>query len=148
MKNILTNPIIVGGILPFFMYGLCASVIKMVNLGHFSKYFYLVLVGMGVITVGVLGIVFEKDLSFSSATLQKDIILSVLVGIFWGIGSLAIFIALSKLGANLSQIAPIFNANSVLAVLVSILFFAEKVDVLHVSIATILMVIAGVLVSI
>lgn len=122
MKNFLfDHPVILGGVLPMLLYGLMTFPIKILNGKlHFSHYIFLT--GIGVTIVGVIAIfLFYSEIEINISHIS----LGILNGIMWGLGALFVFLALQHPKATIAQLAPIYNINTLIAVLIGILFFAE-----------------------
>jgi transporter family protein len=114
-------------------YGIAASVFFAVNTivykvaaqkGNFSPYFGSFVFGLGIVLLFGLFFIFRPGFSFE----WKSSSLALIAGVIWGLGFLAIAIAISK-GGNVSQLAPIYNTNTILAVLLGIIFLKEIPDV-------------------
>ena len=122
MKNFLfDHPIILGGVVPMLLFGLMTFPLKILNgKVHFS--YYVFLSGIGVTVVGLIAVLlFSGEVE---ASLSK-ILLGIINGVLWGTGLLFIFLALLNPKATVAQLSPIYNMNTLIAVLIGILFFAE-----------------------
>ncbi len=76
----------------------------------------------------------------------NEILLSLLAGFLWFLGIFVVNYGLKK-GLNLSIMAPIYNINTVLVVLLSLAIFHESVEPWKVIIASILVTIAAIILS-
>lgn len=73
----------------------------------------------------------------------------VSTGVLWGLGMLFSFLAIET-GANVSRLVPIYNCNTLIAVLLGILVLRELGDasqIIRILIGSVLIVVGGVLVS-
>ncbi|MBI2657883.1 EamA family transporter [Candidatus Woesearchaeota archaeon] len=139
----------------WILYGIAASVFFAINTivykvaaqkGNFSPYYGSFVFGLGIVLLFSILFVFKPSFSFE----WKSGSLAMIAGVVWGLGFLAIAIAISK-GGNVSQLAPIYNTNTILAVLLGIIFLKEIPDVsqvFRIISGAVLIVIGSVLVSI
>lgn len=139
----------------WIVYGLIAAVAFAVNTiifkialqkGNFSPYYGSFIFGLGV--VFILGILFLFKPSFDFEL--KSSLLAFAAGAVWGLGMLAVAIAISQ-KADIARLAPIYNTNTILAVLLGIIFLHEIPDVsqmFRVIAGAVLVVIGAILVSI
>lgn len=75
---------------------------------------------------------------------------AVLVGILWGLGNLAVWIALSR-GADIAKMTPLYNTNTLIAVILGIVLLHELPNAgnaLKVLLGAILIIAGAILVSI
>lgn len=122
MKNLLTSsPIILGGIIPMFLYGLMVFPIKLLS-GKLHFSFYILFTGIGVTLVGLFSVFFFSGKTEMDLT---KIALGLFNGFLWGMGTLCVLLALLKPKATIAQLAPIYNMNTLIAVLIGIIVFAE-----------------------
>lgn len=122
MKSfLLEHPVILGGILPMFLFGLTAFPIKLLN-GRLHTSYYMIFSGIGMFLVGILAWFLLKP---EIKPLFSNTILAILNGALLGAAGLCIFLALSYPKTTLAQLAPIYNINTLIVVLIGIVFFAE-----------------------
>ena len=139
----------------WIFYGIIAAVCFAVNTiiykvaqqkGNFSPYFGSFLFGLGVLFIVGLFLLFNPSYNFEF----KSNSLALIAGIIWGLGFIAIAIAISQ-KADVSRLAPIYNSNTLLAVLLGIIFLKEIPDVsqiFRIVAGAVLIVIGAVLVSV
>ena len=139
----------------WIVYGLIAAVAFAVNTiifkialqkGNFSPYYGSFVFGLGV--AFILGIIFLFKPSFDFEL--KSSMLAFIAGAIWGIGMLAVAIAIAQ-KADIARLAPVYNTNTLLAVLMGIIFLHEIPDVsqmFRVIAGSVLVVIGAILVSI
>lgn len=137
------------------VYGLIASFFFAVNTiiykiaqqkGNFSPYYGSFMFGLGVVIIFGLFLLFKPSFEFE----WKSSSLALIAGIIWGIGFLAVAIAIAQ-KADVARLAPIYNTNTLLAVLMGIIFLHEIPDasqMFRVIAGAVLIVIGAVLVSI
>jgi len=113
----------------WIVYGIIASVFFAVNTivykiaaqkGNFSPYYGSFMFGLGVVLVFGLFLLFKPSFAFE----WKSSSLAVVAGVIWGFGFLAIAVAIAK-GSDVARLAPIYNTNTILAVLLAIIFLKE-----------------------
>ena len=80
----------------------------------------------------------------------KSTSIAVFAGVTWAIGMIAIAIAISQKG-NIAQLAPIYNTNTIIAVILGIILLKEIPDmsqIIRIVIGAVMIVIGAVLVSV
>ena len=140
------------------MYGLAASlffgIFAIANKVATSEKYYgvnpsaaSVLMGLGILVVFVAFALYEGGLAMPKSIPGTGY--SVLSGIMWGAGMVFVLKALSS-GADVAKLAPIYNTNTLVAVILGILLLKElpaASAILKVVAGAILIVIGSVLVS-
>jgi len=104
------------------------------------------LIGVGVLISSVIGAIILKDGNYYISRSWK-LILPIISGAVWMLGLIIVNYGIKK-GYNLSVMAPIYNTNTLLVVIMSILLLNESVDVVKVIISAILVTIATIILSI
>lgn len=137
--------LLIGGLLPALIFGIAGLFQKWGSTQGLGIGGYVVSVGLGCLTVGIIlwcstG---EQNFSFKSA------VPAFLLGLFWAMGVTAISISLSRYGASLAKITPLYNMNTLVTVVGALLIFSEWKDVhlLRLMLGAALIVAGGVLVS-
>jgi transporter family protein len=137
--------LIVGGFIPALLFGFCniaskASVQASIGTGPF-----LVLTGISVSLIG-----FVVSLYFGDRTLNTTSgIYAMLFGFLWGSGSAFVVIGLSRYQVPVSKLAPLYNTNTLVTVLLALVIFSEwkSVDVPQLIGGAVLIVFGSLLVS-
>ena len=139
----------------WIVYGIVASVFFAVNTivykvavqkGNFSANYGSFLFALGVVLVCGIFFFFKPSFEFE----WKSASLAVIAGIIWGLGFLAIAVAISK-GNDVARLAPIYNTNTILAVLLAIIFLKEIPNVsqiFRIIAGAVLIVVGAILVSV
>ncbi|PQJ29619.1 GRP family sugar transporter [Rubritalea profundi] len=137
--------VLIGGIVPALLFGISGICQKWSNQHGISTGAYLVSIGIGVLCVGVVLCMYNSEQQFSTASVAPAIAL----GAFWGLGILLVAIAISKYGARLSVLAPLYNMNTLVAVVGALFIFSEwkDADLVKLGFGTIMIILGGVLVS-
>lgn len=137
--------ILIGGIIPAFLFGISGICQKWSNQHGISTGAYLVSIGIGVLCVGVVLCIYNSEQQFSTAS----VVPAIALGVFWGLGILLVAIAISKYGARLSVLAPLYNMNTLVAVVGALFIFSEWKDanLFKLGFGTIMIILGGVLVS-
>jgi len=106
---------------------------------------HILVIGLGVTLVGILICVFQPSQSVSFKAAWP----SLTIGACWGIGMLFVAISLTKYGALLSQVTPLYNMNTLVTVAAALFIFSEWKDasLVKLGIGTVLIVAGGILVS-
>lgn len=120
-----TSGLLVGGIIPALLFGLFAVLTKASSQQGLQTSPYLIAVGLAIAAVGVLSGPLLGGLGPLSG---KSVGLGFAAGLFWGLGMLLVSIALVKLAAPISQLVPLYNMNTLVAVLIGLWAFAEWRD--------------------
>lgn len=105
-----------------------------------------VLVGIAIVVLAYAFLV-EKNLQIAESS--KALGVGMLAGILWALGTAVVFIAL-KSGADVARIVPIFNTNTLIAVVLGIVLLKElpaAADQMKVIAGAVLIVIGSFLVS-
>jgi uncharacterized membrane protein len=104
---------------------------------------------LGVTVVFMVYYVYTKGFTLPKQDLG-GIISSVAVGFFWALGVIFVYTALMR-HADISKMAPIYNMNTLIVVLLGIILLKElpdKTQALRVFIGAVLIVVGGILVSV
>lgn len=116
--------LLLGGFLPAIIYGGSAIFQKLsTNIG-ISISAYLVAVGIGVALAGFGFYFFENTVLLSI----KASSYAVIFGITWGIASGLVAFSLLNYSVPISQLVPLYNMNTLVAVLLGLIIFSEWKD--------------------
>lgn len=119
-----TTALLIGGFLPALIYGGSAIFQKLSANSGISISVYLVAVGIGVMVAGVGFYLFDNTTVFS----LKAGSYAGLFGLTWGIASGLVAYALLNFSVPISQLVPLYNMNTLVAVLLALLIFSEWKD--------------------
>jgi len=136
------------GLVAFFCFAVNTIIYKVAQQkGNFSPYSGAMLFGLGAILLFGFFLIFNKpNFEFE----WKSSSLALIAGIIWAIGFLSIAVAIYQ-KADVSRLAPIYNANTLLAVFLGIVLLKEipdKSQIFRVVAGAVLIVIGAVLVSV
>ena len=138
---------IIYGLIAAFFFALNTIIYNIAQQkGNFSPSYGILMFGIGVTIVSVIFFLFRPSFQFE----WKSSGLAIIAGIIWGIGMIAVAIALSQ-KADVARLAPIYNINTILAVLMGIIFLHEIPDatqMFRVIAGAVLIVIGAIMVSI
>jgi len=137
--------LLIGGLLPAVIYGFTNLFVKFSTKEGIGLGLYLLLVGLGVFIIGTGVYAFDHDKNIS----VKSGLFALSVGLTWGLGSFCIAIGLTKYGAPLSKLVPLFNMNTLIAVALALIIFSEwqQVKIGQLLLGAILIVLGGTLVA-
>lgn len=140
-----TIGLIVGGLAPALLYGLTNVFSKSATQAGIGLGPYLIVIGITIAATGLLFGVVQSDWHMTS----KSALHSIGIGITWGLGTGFVAIGLSTYSMPLGKLVPIYNMNTLVAVLLALWFFAEwqNVKVPQLLIGSLLIVIGGTLVA-
>ena len=137
--------IIIGGLLPAIVYGLSgvaskASISEGIGLG-----IYLIIIGVFIALTGIVIFGFDPDKTYT----MRAGVYAASFGIAWGLGTAGVAIAMAKYSAPLSKLVPLYNMNTLIAVLLALWIFAEwqQVKVPQLLLGSLLIVVGGTLVA-
>lgn len=136
---------IMGGILPAVFFGLAGVFAKPSTQAGIGTGLYLVCVGLA---AALVGLVFHLSLPDKAISLRSGGF-AVLVGLTWGFAAGLVAFTLSKYAAPISRLVPLYNMNTLVAVCIGLIAFAEWRDV-HVPqliAGSVLVVVGGTLVA-
>lgn len=135
--------ILLGGILPALLLGLTGIFQKLSTNARIGTGPFLIGVGITTAVVGGAFMLLERDVTIS----QKSALYAILFGLVWAISIGCIAIALRRFDGQISQLVPLYNMNTLVAVLIGLVVLAEwrTVDPRRLAVAAILIVAGGIL---
>ena len=135
------------GIVAAVCFGLNTIIFKIaMQKGSLNPGYASLIFGIGVLITLLFYYFTKPNLQFE----WKSTLLAVVAGIVWAIGFLAIAIAIANKG-NVSQLAPIYNANTIIAVILGIILLKEipnTSQMIRIILGAVMIVVGAVLVSI
>ena len=138
---------IIYGLIAAFFFALNTILYKVAQQkGNFSSNYGIFMFGIGVVIVSVVFFLSKPSFEFE----WKYSSLAIIAGAVWAIGMIMVAIALSQ-KADVARLAPIYNINTILAVLMGVIFLHEIPDatqMFRVIVGAILIVIGAILVSV
>ena len=138
---------IIYGIIGAIFFGLNTVIYKVASQkGNFSPYYGTFIFGLGVVLIFSIFLLFKPSFEFE----WKSSGLALIAGIVWGLGFLAIAVAIAQ-KADVSRLSPIYNANTIITVLIGIIFLKEIPDtsqIFRVLAGAVLIIVGAVLVSV
>lgn len=119
-----TTALLLGGVLPALIYGGSAIFQKMSTSLGISLSAYLVATGVGIAIVGMGFYLFESSFAFSI----KSGLYAGTFGLTWGIATGLVAYTLLNFDIPISQLVPLYNMNTLVAVLLALMIFSEWKD--------------------
>ena len=116
--------LLLGGFLPAFIYGASAIFQKFSTNVGISISTYLIAVGVGVVIAGLGFYFFVDSVPFSI----KASSFAGIFGLTWGIASGLVAYSLFHFKIPISQLVPLYNMNTLIAVLLALVIFSEWKD--------------------
>lgn len=137
--------LIVGGLLPALFYGLAGFLAKTSTNTGIAVGPYLICIGVAVSTVGVVMQLWLPGPLPSIAAIAS----SGGLGLLWGTGTGCVALALLKYQAPLAKLVPLYNMNTLIAVVLALVIYAEwqTVKLSQLAIGAVLVTLGGILVS-
>ena len=123
--NHYTTGLIVGGLLPALFFGLSGVFAKPATQAGISTGFYLTIIGLAAASVGLLFCVISPDRTIS----PRSAGLTSLVGITWAIAAGLVAVGLTVYSVPVAKLVPLYNMNTLVAVLLALVVFSEWHDV-------------------
>lgn len=113
--------LLVGGVLPAVILGVFGVLQKGCLRAGLGIGPFFVLVGA---TIALFGV------AYCLATAQRAVtpaggLCAIATGLLWAAGTACIVLAVSRFGASISQLAPLYNMNTLVVVLLGLAVFAE-----------------------
>ena len=140
-----TTGILLGGLLPAFLYGVSGLFAKASTKAGIGLGIYLCIAGLAIATVGIGFYLFTQDKTLS----LRSGLHAAFLGFTWGLGTAFVAIGLTTYATPLGKLAPLYNMNTLVAVLLALWIFAEwkQVNVPQLLFGSLLIVIGATLVS-
>ncbi|MGP1375274.1 MAG: hypothetical protein ACTS3T_20765 [Almyronema sp.] len=137
--------LLVGGLAPALLYGFFGVLQKSSNQSNIGLGPYLIGIGVGVLLLGGISYSLLPNRSLPPLAFGY----TVLMGLFWAGGTALVAIALTRYSTPISKLVPLYNMNTLVAVMLGLLLFAEwqSISVVKLLIGAVLIVVGGVLVA-
>jgi len=137
--------IIIGGIIPAVLFGISGICQKLSTQHGISSGAYILSIGVGVVMVGALLCLWNTEQAYN----VKAIIPALALGLCWATGVVLVAIAITHYKTPLSILAPLYNTNTLVAVVGALLIFSEwrDVNVVKLIVGSMLIISGAVLVS-
>lgn len=116
--------LLLGGFLPALIYGASAIFQKISTSLGISLSAYLVATGVGIALVGVMIYFYDGSFSYS----MKSGLYALVFGITWGVATGLVAYTLLNFDVPISQLVPLYNMNTLVAVLLALAIFSEWKD--------------------
>ena len=116
-----TLGLLVGGLVPALCFGLSGAVQKSAAGAGIATGPYLVVIGLVVAAIGAVVTAVERDTTLTPTGGGY----AALFGLLWAAGVGAIAVALGRYGARISQLVPLYNMNTLVAVAVGLVALGE-----------------------
>ena len=116
-----TLGLVVGGLLPAVMFALSGVLQKVSSNTGIGLGPFLIATGLAIVAVGGIAWLVYPERAVNSAGLLS----AFGMGVAWAFGVSAVIVALSRFTIPLSKLVPLYNTNTLLAILISLVIFAE-----------------------
>lgn len=115
------SPLLLGGLLPALLFGLDGLCSKLAARAGIGLGPYIAVTGSAIVAVGLLlsVLVPERAVTASGAAY------AFAKGCAWAAGSALILYVLARGGAPLGKLAPLYNTNALVTVVLALVIFAE-----------------------
>lgn len=138
-----TLALLVGGLLPALLFGISGVLQKTSARAGIGTGPYLIVIGLVVVTVGIIVTVVQGDWTVNIRSVTN----TCAYGVFWASGIMCIALALGRYDARISQLVPLYNMNTLVAVGLGMTLLGEwrEVNPWQLSIGAVLAVLGGIL---
>lgn len=138
-----TLALLVGGVFPAVCLGISGVLQKSSAKAGIATGPYLVVAGSMLALMGGVAMLIERDVEIN----PRSTFLAALFGLFWSLGVASIAIAIRRFNGQISELVPLYNMNTLVAVAIGLFLMGEwkTVDVPRIFIASLLIIIGGVL---
>jgi uncharacterized membrane protein len=135
--------VLLGGVLPAFLLGLAGIFQKLASSAELGTGPFLIIAGAATAAVGGAFTLIERDAGWTLRTAG----LTCLFALMWATATGCISIALRRFEGQMSQLVPLYNMNTLIAVLAGAVLLSEwkTVNPGRVTLAAILIIIGGAL---
>ena len=117
--------ILIGGIIPALLFGLAGVFQKASTNFGITTGAYLICIGIGVCLTGIIITAISREININLHSAS----FAFLIGIAWSLGMGLVAIALNRYSASLATLVPLYNMNTLVAVVLALIIFAEWKDV-------------------
>jgi transporter family protein len=119
--------ILIGGVLPAFLYGVAGVLQKTASKTGIAPGPYILIIGLVGAIIGVITMLISRDTAVTwSGGLQ-----TAGFGVLWSAAVVCIMLALGRYEGPVSVIVPLYNMNTLIAVLLGLLVLGEWQGVNH-----------------
>jgi uncharacterized membrane protein len=116
-----TLGLLIGGLLPAVLFGVSGVFQKTSARSGIATGPYLMVVGLVVTLVGAAFAAAQRDVAVSGAGAAN----ACIYGLLWALGVACIAIALARYDARISQLVPLYNTNTLVAVVLGLVVLSE-----------------------
>lgn len=142
--------LLVAGVLPAFLYGTSALFQKYSANTGIGLAVYLIAVGVGVGLAGIVFLIFASGMQVPlTGSTFKGFAYANLFGLLWGLATGFVAFGLIYYRVPISQLVPLYNMNTLVAVILALIVFSEWKDINAVKLlsGSLLVVLGGVVVA-
>ncbi|MFA5793180.1 MAG: hypothetical protein WC897_04930 [Candidatus Gracilibacteria bacterium] len=119
-----TIGLIIGGFIPAIFYAASGIFGKVSTKAGMGTGPYLIMIGLAILLLGIITASLSHNWNFPI----KGTLSSFSSGLVWGIGTGLFALALSKYNSPVSQLAPLYNMNTLFVVIFGLIIFSEWKD--------------------
>jgi uncharacterized membrane protein len=116
-----TLALMIGGLLPAVLFGISGFLQKTSARAGIGIGPYLIVIGLVVVSVGVAVTAIQGDRTIN----LQSVLNTCGYGIFWSSGIMCIALALGRYDARISQLVPLYNMNTLVAVALGLAVLGE-----------------------
>jgi uncharacterized membrane protein len=116
-----TMALVVGGLLPALLFGMSGVIQKVSTKQGIGTGPFLIVTGIVVVLVGGVFTLIEQDTTVNWLSGSN----AALFGVLWALGIGSIAIALGRYEGQISQLVPLYNMNTLVAVVIGLVALSE-----------------------
>jgi uncharacterized membrane protein len=116
-----TTGLLIGGILAALLFGLSGVLQKVSNQHGISLGPYMVFTGVAITLLGAVFWIISGEGTFNVISGS----MAASFGTFWALGTICIAVALVKYKASISQLVPLYNMNTLIAIAIGLFVLGE-----------------------
>lgn len=117
--------LVIGGLLPALFFGLSGVFAKPAATAGIGLGYYVGIVGLAIVVTGIVIHLLLPDPAFTT----RGGLFAAAAGFSWALGAALVAVALARYGVTIARIVPLYNMNTLVAVLIGLVVFAEWKDV-------------------
>jgi uncharacterized membrane protein len=120
-----TLGLVLGGVLPAFLFAIDGVSSKAAARTGMSWAPFMIATGLTIALAGVVALYFDDERRFTPGGAG----FAILKGAVWALGSILVVVALTRFGAPLAKLAPLYNMNALIAAALALVLFREHTQV-------------------
>lgn len=113
--------LLLGGFIPAVLFGIVAVFQKIINRTGIGPGPYLMGLGLTIFAMGALFALWDRDFAITA----RAAVFIALFGILWSVAMVCVAVALKRYNGQIGQLVSIYNMNTLVTVVISLLVLSE-----------------------